>query len=582
VTFKRQLKLTNLFMKKIILFISIFTFSLTSFAQESNIPTEVKEYIQARVNNQINVGIVVGYINGEETDLYSFGKTEIENGVAVNETSVFEIGSISKTFTATLLALKVNSGEMSLDDPISKYLPKTVKVPTRNGQEITLKHLATHTSALPRMPNNFEPKNPKNPFADYTIEQLYSFISGYKLTRDIGTVNEYSNLGMGLLGHILELQSGKSYEELIIEHIANPLQMNDTRLVLTETMKDRLAKGHDGLSETDNWDIITLAGAGGIRSTVSDMLKYMQANINADTIDSKLHNAMSLAHKSAFTDEQNRTHMALAWHIENGKFLMHNGATGGYCSMSGLDKASKRGVVVLTNNNKNVDAIAIKLMVPSYPLKPILPSIAKVLAKEIKDNGINKAITFYKNTKSEKANDYNFDVEELNTLGYQFLAEDKIEIALALFKLNVEMFPSESNPYDSLGEALLESGNEALAITNYKKSLDLDPANNNARDVLKRLNAEIKEVLVSKEMLESYVGKYQLAPTFHITITTKENRLFLQATAQPQFEIFPSGYNKFYLKVVDAKVEFNANEKGAIDSMTLFQNGQVLPGKRVE
>ena len=569
-------------MKKLLFIALTLLLSFQVKAQDSKIPTEVKEYIQSRVDNQINVGIVVGFVDGDTIDYYSYGNTALQNGGAVNKNSVFEIGSISKTFTATLLALKVNSGEMNLDDPISKYLPKTVKTPTRNGKEITLKHLVTHTSSLPRMPDNWDPKNLKNPFADYTYENLYSFISNCQLKYDIGTKKEYSNVGMGLLGHILELQSGKTYQELVIENIANPLGMDDTRLVLTQTMKSHLAKGHDGLAETENWDIITLGGAGGIRSSASDMVKYIQANINADTLDSKLHKAMALAHKSAFKSEEQNAEMALAWHIENGKFLMHNGSTGGYCAMSAIDKEAKRGVVVLTNSNENVDAIAIKLMVPNYKLKLLKPSISKVLEKEIKDNGIDKGITFYKNTKAEKASDYNFEVEELNTLGYKFLAEDKKDIALALFKLNVAEFPNEANPYDSLGEAYLENGNQELAIKNYKKSLELNPANDNAREVLKSLNEGIKEVEVSNEMLESYTGKYQLAPTFFITITTEAGHLFLQATAQPKFEIFPSDYNKFYLKVVEAKVEFNANNKGKIDSMTLFQNGQVLPGQRVE
>ncbi|MGB6268753.1 MAG: serine hydrolase, partial [Olleya sp.] len=485
-------------------------------------------------------------------------------------------------FTTTLLALKVNNGEMSLDDPISKYLPKSVKVPTRNDKEITLLHLATHTSGLPRMPDNWSPANPDNPFADYTFKNLYDFISNYTLTRDIGAEYEYSNLGMGLLGHILELQSGKTYEQLVIDNIANPLKMNDTRLVLTQSMQKRLAKGHAGLSETSNWDIITLAGAGGIRSTVSDLTKFIQANINSDTIDTPLHKAMSLAHQSAFKDENQKTEMALAWHIENGRFLMHNGATGGYSAMSALDKEAKKGVVVLTNSNENVDAIAIKLMVPNYPLKPIKPSIAKVMGKQIEDHGIEKAILFYKQTKAEQSNDFNFEVEALNTLGYQYLAKEKIEIALQVFKLNVEVFPEASNPYDSYGEALLINGDTEEAIKNYKKSLELNPGNDNAKEVLKKLNVEIEEVTVEKEILESYVGNYQLAPTFFIVITTKDGHLYLQATGQAQFELFPSSNNTFYLKVVEAKVEFNANEDQTIESLTLYQNGQVLPGKKVE
>ncbi|OIQ22319.1 serine hydrolase [Lacinutrix sp. MedPE-SW] len=569
-------------MRKIVLFVSLFILSFVGFSQQDNIPKEVKENIQSRIDNQINASIVVGFINGDNVTYYSFGKTAIENGKEVDENTVFEIGSISKTFTTTLLALKVNSGEMNLNDPVSKYLPKTVNIPTRNGQEITLKHLATHTSALPRMPDNFSPSNPLNPFADYTKEQLYTFLSKHTLTRDIGSLYEYSNLGMGLLGHVLELQSGKSYEKLVIEHIANPLQMNDTRLAFTPAMKNRLAKGHSGLTETSNWDIITLGGAGGIRSTASDMVKYLQANLNSDIIDSKLHNAMALAHQSSFKSEEQKTEMALAWHIENGKFLMHNGATGGYCAMSAIDKGSKKGVVVLTNTNENVDAIAIKLMVPSYQLKPIKPSIAKLIIKEIETNGIEKALALYRSTKSSNPNAYNFDENQLNTLGYQLIEQNKNDIALEIFKLNVAEFPEASNPYDSLAELYLKMGEQDLAIQNYKKSLELNPANTNAKDVLKSLNVTIEDVTVSKEMLQNYTGKYQLAPTFFITVTTNNGRLFLQATGQPKFEIFPSDYNKFYLKVVEARVEFNINNKGKVDSMTLYQNGQIMPGKRVE
>lgn len=569
-------------MRKIVLLVSFFILSFVGFSQQDNIPKEVKEYIQSRIDNQINASIVVGFINGDNVTYYSFGKTAIENGKEVDENTVFEIGSISKTFTTTLLALKVNSGEINLNDPVSKYLPKTVNIPTRNEQEITLKHLATHTSALPRMPSNFSPSDPLNPFADYTKEQLYSFLSNHTLTRDIGSLYEYSNLGMGLLGHVLELQSGKSYEELVIEYIANPLQMNDTRLVFTPAMKNRLAKGHSGLTETSNWDIITLGGAGGIRSTASDMVKYLQANLNSDIIDSKLHNAMALAHQSSFKSEEQKTEMALAWHIENGKFLMHNGATGGYCAMSAIDKGSKKGVVVLTNTNENVDAIAIKLMVPSYQLKPIKPSIAKLIIKEIETNGIERALALYRSTKSSNPNAYNFDENQLNTLGYQLIEQNKNDIALEIFKLNVAEFPEASNPYDSLAELYLKMGEQDLAIQNYKKSLELNPANTNAKDVLKNLNVTIEDVTVSKEMLQSYTGKYQLAPTFFITVTTNNGRLFLQATGQPKFEIFPSDYNKFYLKVVEARVEFNTNNKGKVDSMTLYQNGQIMPGKRVE
>lgn len=567
-------------MKKLILLFILITLSFTSYAQQSKISQEVKDYIQSRIDNQLNVGIVLGYIDGDEVEFYSAGTTDLVNKMPVNERSVFEIGSISKVFTTILLAENIKNGSMKLDDPISKYLPNTVTVPTYNNEVITLKDLATHTSSLPRMPDNFTPANPNNPYADYTVEQMYSFLSGVELTRTIGSQYEYSNFAMGLLGHILELHSGKSYEELMIANIAMPLNMRDTKIIFTPEMKNRLAKGHSGLMEVENWDLSSLAGAGGIRSTATDMVKFIQANLSDKS--STLLNAMDFTHNSQFKSEDGINEIGLGWNIERGKFIVHAGATGGYSAIVGFNKAENKGVVVLTNSTENVDAIAIKTMVPSYPLKKILPSINLVLEKEIETNGIEKAIATYKKVKTENLDVYNFDVDQLNTLGYKYMRKGKLPIALEIFKLNVEMFPEESNPYDSLGEAYLENKNEALAILNYKKSLALDPANNNAREVLKGLNSEVKDVEVSTEMLESYVGKYELAPTFHIVISLKEGRLFAQATGQPQVELFPSDYNKFFLKVVDAKVEFNANNKGKIDSMTLFQNGQVLPGKRVE
>lgn len=138
-----------------------------------------------------------------------------------------------------------------------------MKVPTRNGRQITLLDLATHTSGLPRLPDNFSPKNADNPYADYTVEQMYAFLSGYTLPRDIGATYEYSNLGSGLMGHLLARNDGTNYEALVLERICRPLGMTNTQVVLTPGLKARLATGHNAAGErVSNWDLPTLAGAG--------------------------------------------------------------------------------------------------------------------------------------------------------------------------------------------------------------------------------------------------------------------------------------------------------------------------------
>ena len=145
-----------------------------------------------------------------------------EGAGPVDGDTVFEIGSVTKVFTGLLLAEAVSRNELKLKDPISRFLPASVKVPERNGRQITLLDLATHTSALPRLPDNLVPKDAENPYADYTVEQMYAFLRDFKPTRDIGSEYEYSNFGAGLLGHVLALQAGMNYEALVRDRICRP------------------------------------------------------------------------------------------------------------------------------------------------------------------------------------------------------------------------------------------------------------------------------------------------------------------------------------------------------------------------
>jgi len=349
-------------MKKIIITFNIICFNLfLSCAQQEYISSEIKENIKARVDSGDNISIVVGYFDGDDIEYFSYGKTRNKNGENVDENTVFEIGSISKVFTTILLANKIITGEMKLSDPITKYLPKYVKVYKKKNREITLRDLATHSSGLPRMPDNIFPSNPNNPFADYTKELLYSFLSTHKLSRDIGERFEYSNVGIGLLGHILELQSNKSLETLITEKITTTYNMNSTGIVLTNEMKENLAYGHSRGRKVENWDLGILAGAGGIRSTVKDMVTFLQANILEN--EQPLKSAMTLSHKVAYKNKKGFK-MGLGWlYMKGGSIIWHNGSTGGYTSFVGFLKGSTKGVVVLTNTGRvSVDDIGKKLL----------------------------------------------------------------------------------------------------------------------------------------------------------------------------------------------------------------------------
>ncbi len=202
------------------------------------------------------VGIIVGVIEPKGRRIVAYGKRDHGDAAVLNGDTVFEIGSITKGFTTLLLAEMVQRGEVALDDPVAKYVPAKVRVPARGGRQITLRDLATHTSGLPHDPSNLSPQDPANPAADYSVEQLYSFLSSHTLRRDIGIRYEYSNVGVSLLGHALANRSGMDYEGLLAERILGPLGIASTRFSLNQAMNQRLAPGDNYLLERlPNWDM---------------------------------------------------------------------------------------------------------------------------------------------------------------------------------------------------------------------------------------------------------------------------------------------------------------------------------------
>ncbi len=316
-------------------------------------------------------GIVVGLLDK--------GRRLIAVGVDVDD--VFEIGSITKVFTASILADMVARGEVRLDDPVAKYLPSSAHIPSRNGRQITLLDLATQSSGLPRMPSNFTPRDSTNPYADYTVQQMYAFLSGYQLTRDIGDTYEYSNLGVGLLGHALALKARTSYEQLVTRRFLTPLGMTETAITLTPAMRARLAPGHDGDGNVvPNWDLPTLAGAGALRSTAGDLLTFLVANL--DSAATPLSRTLVQTHVERQATGDPNLKIGLAWHILTrpvGKIVWHNGGTGGYRSFIGFDPARRIGVVVLCNNgNENVDDIGFHLLDETFPLRAPPPRRTEV------------------------------------------------------------------------------------------------------------------------------------------------------------------------------------------------------------
>jgi CubicO group peptidase (beta-lactamase class C family) len=434
-------------------------------AAELAADSDVRAILKERVESRRAAGVVVGLLEGTQRRVVAYGNGPGDR--PFDGDTVFEIGSATKVFTAALLSDMVRRGEVRLDDPAGKYLPESVRVPSKNGKPITLLSLATQSSGLPRLPGNLKPKDPKNPYADYTVSELYDFLSGYELPREPGEKYEYSNLGSGLLGHVLARRAGKSYEDLLRERILDPLGMKDTAITLTPAMRARLAPGHDAAgAAVSGWDFPVLAGAGALRSTANDLLKFLAANLDPGdgALAADLRETRSVRAATGMPDLD----IGLAWHVLHrfgADVVWHNGGTGGYHSWLGLIEKKQTAAVVLCNSFSEIDDIGLHLLEPRFPL-----------------------------TAAPKA----------------------------------------------------------------RRETAVDPA-----------------------VLKTYVGEYQLAPAFSITVTREGGSLFLQATGQSRLPLYAESETEFFLKAVDAQITF-VKEDGRVTKLILHQNGRDAPGRKVK
>jgi serine-type D-Ala-D-Ala carboxypeptidase/endopeptidase len=340
---------------------------------DESIAALIAERLAARAGQ----GLVIGVLEPGGRRVVAGGPAGAE---AFDGDTLFEIGSISKVFTALILADMVSKGEVSLDDPAEKYLPAGARMPERGGRKITLADLSTHTSGLPRLPDNMPYGDLDDPYADYTEALMLEFLGRYELTRDIGSQHEYSNFGVGLLGYLLGRAAGSDYEALLRQRITAPLGMSDTAVTLSPDQQRRFAPGHDlFLRPAKAWRLPLQEGAGGIRSTGNDMLKLAVAVLDPGS-------PIAAAVKFALAERRGsgnpQVEQALGWqvvHPEPGReLLVHGGATGGYRAELLIEPAKGTAVVALANSAANPPptdlAFHILVGAPVAPTPPVPPA----------------------------------------------------------------------------------------------------------------------------------------------------------------------------------------------------------------
>jgi CubicO group peptidase (beta-lactamase class C family) len=533
--------------------VTLFNGAVGALATPGDIPEDVKEHIRKRVDQSGTVGIVVGVVGTAGPTFFSHG-VAAKGGAKLDEDTVFEIGSVTKVFTAMLLADAIARGDMRLDDPITKYLPPAVKVPALGDKPITLEHLATHRSGLPGLPGNLSLANEANPYADYTVEQLYSFLGECTLTDEPGKTYHYSNLGAGLLGHVLAIHAGKSYDELVRARICQPLGMDHTACKLSPDMKKHLAQGHAAGEPVSNWDLDTLAGAGGLRSNARDMTAFLGACLGRS--GDKLQPVLKKCLEPRYPTGLPATDVALGWHVNkkyDAEMVWHNGGTGGYHSFCGFRTDRQFAVVVLTNSDDDIDDIGMHVLEPQSPLKavrPVLSLDAAVLDEFVGYFAFTPAIRLHV-------------TRDGGVLRAQLTGQEAVPIFAEakdqFFYKGVDAQLTFSRDADGkVAQVMLHQNDRDQ--TARKLSRDEEP----------KPRVEVK---VGADVLKAYVGKYQLGPNAIFDVRLDGERLSAQLTGQPRFPLFAESETEFFYKVVDAQIMFVREADGKVAGLILHQGG---------
>jgi CubicO group peptidase (beta-lactamase class C family) len=521
--------------------------------------------------------------NGKVVYKGGFGLANMEWNIPNTPDTKFRLGSITKQFTATVILQLVEQGKIKLDGKLSDYLPDYRK---DVGEKVTIHHLLTHTSGIPSytsQPGFFENVS-RNP---YKVDEFVKKYASGNLEFEPGSKFLYNNSGYFLLGAIIEHVTGKPYEQVLKENIFDPVGMKNTGYDHHNTVIAKRATGYiktpDSYANSPYLDMSIPYAAGSLYSTVEDLYLWDQA-LYTDKLISAQSKALMY---TPFLDNY-----AYGWAITKASFkqnnadvpvITHGGGINGFTTTIVRFPNEKNLIVMLDNTNTEYldrlsDSITKIIYNQPYELPKI--SIVSVLEKTINEKGIEAGIAQYRDLKAKQAATYDFSESELNQLGYRLLRSGKPKEAIEIFKLNVEAYPKGFNAYDSLAEAYSTINERELAIQNYKKSLELNPNNTNAAEVIKRLDKP--PVVVDAKVFDTYVGEYEVGPGFVLRVFREGDKLMTQATGQGVFEIFPESETVFYPRAFVAKLTFVKDAEGKVTGIKIDQNGRVTLGKRIK
>ena len=478
---------------------------------------------------------------------------------AYDERKAFEIGSVTKTMTAALLADFVARDEIALTDPIAKLLPPGTSVPSYGGREITIRDIVTHTSGLPSFPWRITDRN--NPYAALTLRDLLGVLAATKLTREPGSQWEYSNFAMMVLSYGLAKHSGKDYESLLRERLLAPLGMNDT-YIAQRPPHVHLAQGHlPNTMPTVPWDFpVDMAGVGGVRATLPDMVRYLEGELG--TRESAITPALARTQQHVAT--VGGIAMGMNWILSNlnGRTIdVHAGGTGGYSSFVGFDREAKRGVVLLSDTA--LTSLGGLATMGRHLLDPSVPVGGPRIVATVDDKLIDALVGRYR-LRSGLGMDLR---HKGNALTIQANAQPEFEMG----------YDSAGDFYPLKFDALLRPKRKADGT--YTFAWFQGGGTQEAERIDARAPVASKWT-PTEAQLKEYEGKYPLEPAFSLRVFSSGAKLFVQGTNQGSLEVASVDKDIFVAESVGAEIAFERDSDGKVTALTLKQRGQVLRGAR--
>jgi CubicO group peptidase (beta-lactamase class C family) len=465
---------------------------------------EQLEPIIEQAIKQANVpGFAIAVVQNQKV-VYAagFGVKNLTNGnEKITPQSLFHMASITKPFVATSIIQLWEQEKIDLDAPLVKYLPY-FRMKDERYKTITIRQMLSHVSGMPDV-EDYEWDKPQ--YDDGALERYVRSLSNLSLIAAPGTTFRYSNMAYEILGDVIAKVSGESFEDYVKHHILEPLDMKTSTLLVKKADPKLLTSPHV-LDESYEPVVSRVfpynrmhSPSSTLYSNVLDMSRWAIANMNRGELDGKRILKASTYDMMWKPAGENWRNIGISWFLgarREDRTVGHSGGDTGF--RSNLTMLPDKGIAVVMMSNydgpSSLGAITNAALDVALGVKPepivFKEPIAKVFYKAMSSEGLEPAVKKYYELKKSAPAAYAFNEEQLNDLGYKLMARGKLKEAIRVLQLNVEAYPQSSNVYDSLGEAYMKNGDQALAIENYEKSLKLDPANQNAVEMLKKLKRQ--------------------------------------------------------------------------------------------